>query len=457
MTKTVPCPIAFMVMPFRKRQIPNPPEGAPREVDFDALWDQAFRPAIEKLGYLAIRADIEAGSVIIKDMLERLAYAELVLADMTLPNGNVYYEVGIRHVAKRTSCIMIAADWSKQLFDVDQMRSLRYSLKDGSVPKEAAAAIRRTLLKHIPRVKDAVTPYHELVSGKRASSVFREQIETMSAFQAEVRAARMERDPDRRKKRVIQLIETHQGPSLELPEVAFELIMLVRDNLSWGEMVALSKRLPGPLQQHAFIREQTLLAQSKLGEHVKAIAGLQELIKLEGDTPERRGLIGGSYKRLWRDAREKRKALAQANPDLTEQGYLENAIENYRQGMKLDLNEYYCASNLPGLLHERRVQGDEEEIKFLDRFIVKATQRKIDRGEDDGWARSTLLGTAFRLGDVSEVARLTREVAQEGPAAWQLESTLQDIRYTIEALSDSQIKYQLAQYCNQLSSLLKST
>jgi hypothetical protein len=446
-----------MVMPFRKRQIPNPPEGAPNEVDFDALWDQAFRPAIEKLGFLAIRADIEAGSVIIKDMLERLAYADLVLADMTLPNANVYYEVGIRHVAKRTSCVMIAADWSKQLFDVDQMRSLRYPLKDGSVPKEAAAAIRRTLLKHIPRVKDAVTPYHELVSGKRASSVFREQIETISAFQAEVRAARMERDPGRRKNLVIQLVESNQGPSLELPEVAFELIMLVRDNLSWDEMIAFSKKLPGPLQKHGFIREQTLLAQSKLGGHLKAIAGLHELIKLEGDTPERRGLIGGRFKRLWREAREKRKALGAAHLDLTEQGYLENAIANYRQGMMLDLNEYYCASNLPGLLHERRAQGDEEEIKFLERFIVKATQRKIDRGEDDGWARSTLIGTAFRLGDVSEVARLTKEVAQEGPAAWQLESTLEGIRDTIEALPDSAVKHQLTQYCDQLSSLQKSS
>lgn len=35
-------PIAFMVMPFRKRAVPNAPEGAPKEVDFDALWDRAY-------------------------------------------------------------------------------------------------------------------------------------------------------------------------------------------------------------------------------------------------------------------------------------------------------------------------------------------------------------------------------------------------------------------------------
>jgi len=43
-------PVAFMVMPFRKRPVPNAPEGTPKEVDFDALWDHAFRPALELLG-----------------------------------------------------------------------------------------------------------------------------------------------------------------------------------------------------------------------------------------------------------------------------------------------------------------------------------------------------------------------------------------------------------------------
>ncbi|MEA2093216.1 MAG: hypothetical protein U9P11_01480, partial [Pseudomonadota bacterium] len=70
-------PVAFMVMPFRKRAVPAPPRGAPAQIDCDALWDRAFHPALEELGYLPIRADAEIGTVIVKDMLERLALAEL--------------------------------------------------------------------------------------------------------------------------------------------------------------------------------------------------------------------------------------------------------------------------------------------------------------------------------------------------------------------------------------------
>ena len=455
MHRTVPRPIAFVVMPFRQRQISKSIKGAPKEVDFDALWDRAFRPALKNLGFLAVRADIETGSVIIKDMLERLAFSDLVMADITLPNGNVYYEIGIRHVAQKTSCVLIAAQWSKQLFDVDQMRTLRYPLLDGSIPKDEAAAIYRFLRKQLPSMKNAVTPYHELVSSKASSSAFREEIECISNFQAEVRAARMERNPEIRKKMVSQLIEIYSGQSLELPEVALELMTLVRDNISWQEMITFSRKLPQKIQKQPFVREKILLAQSKLGDHLGAIAALEELIKFEGETPERRGLIGGRYKRLWQEAKNNRKKNGQEIPDLVEQGYLESAIENYRCGMNIDLNEYYCTSNLPSLLRERGSVGDEEEAGFLDLFIKYATQRKIDRNEDDGWARSTLLGTAFRIGDVIEVARLTREVAQEGPAAWQLETTLQDIEHAMNLLPESKLKKELKTYFDNLSSLLE--
>lgn len=160
-----PKPVCFMVMPFRRRKVEGTmAASAPGELDCDALWDRVYRPAIEELGYVPIRADADTGSVIVKDLLERLAFAHLVLADVTLPNGNVYYEIGLRHVARATGCVLLATSWSRQLFDVDQFRSIRYPLADGLVPEEEAVAIRGLLREAIPRVKDARTPWHELVT-----------------------------------------------------------------------------------------------------------------------------------------------------------------------------------------------------------------------------------------------------------------------------------------------------
>ena len=352
MSQSAPRPVAFMVMPFRKKAVPNAPEGAPKEVDFDALWDHAYRPALEELGYLPVRADSDGGSVIIKDMLERLRFADLVLADMTIPNGNVYYEVGIRHVAQQDNCVLIASEWSKPLFDVDQMRMLRFPLPETTVSEEHAQAIQDVLIEQLNHVKNSKTPYYEFVTSLRASSVFREQLETLSAFQTQIRTARLTRDPVRRRQQIIDL--TQLGPaSLEMREIAFELLTLVRDNLSWEETLAFIAKLSPELQRDPFIQEQALLAQSKQGEHEQAIAGLTELIKLQGESAERLGLIGGRYKKLWRLSREARIARGEQQPDFQEQADLDNAIEFYRRGANLDLNEYFCVCNLPFLLRAR--------------------------------------------------------------------------------------------------------
>jgi hypothetical protein len=38
-----------------------------------------------------------------------------------------------RHAAQEKGCVLLAADWSKQLFDVAQMRTVRYPLPKGDI------------------------------------------------------------------------------------------------------------------------------------------------------------------------------------------------------------------------------------------------------------------------------------------------------------------------------------
>ncbi|MEM7430083.1 MAG: hypothetical protein AAF441_28790, partial [Pseudomonadota bacterium] len=257
-------PVCFMVMPFRKRQVAGPVRGdAPKEIDCDALWDKAFKPAIEKAGYLAIRADFDTGSVIVLDMFQRLAFADLVLADVTLPNGNVYYELGLRHAARETGCIMLAAEWSKQLFDIEQLRAVQYPLADGNVPDEQAAAIYKTVLGQINHRKDNLSPWHELISGVRnddpSRSAFRESAEKLSAFQADVSTVRKIEDKGRKREKLADLRNTLSDSALNIKEVAIEILYLVRDELGWQETVEFIESLPNSIREIPLIEEQRLL------------------------------------------------------------------------------------------------------------------------------------------------------------------------------------------------------
>jgi hypothetical protein len=103
-------PVCFMIMPYGRKATQADHERGPAEIDFNALWDRGYVPTIKSLGYDPVRADQDTGGLIVSQMLERLYFADLVLADMTIANGNVYYEVGIRHAAQKTGCVLLAAD-----------------------------------------------------------------------------------------------------------------------------------------------------------------------------------------------------------------------------------------------------------------------------------------------------------------------------------------------------------
>lgn len=140
----MPDQVAFVVMPFNRKQTGHTEMGVPTEVDFDALWENVYQPVLEKdLGYKAVRADRDVGALIISQMVQRLAVADLVVADITLANANVYYEIGVRHAAKAQGCVLIAADWARPVFDLDQMRQLRFPLTDGNVTQKKGDQRRR--------------------------------------------------------------------------------------------------------------------------------------------------------------------------------------------------------------------------------------------------------------------------------------------------------------------------
>src|SRR5580700_8905875 len=159
----MPRPICFMIMPYgTKTTSALPGSAAPDKVDFDRLWEAALRPAIDKAGYEPVRANEDIGALIIQEMIERLAISDLVLADVSIPNGNVYYEVGIRHAAQRQGCIMTGALWSKPLFDIDQMRQIRYPLPTESISDETAGEIMKIVEAAIPIMGAGDSPFYQV-------------------------------------------------------------------------------------------------------------------------------------------------------------------------------------------------------------------------------------------------------------------------------------------------------
>ena len=444
----------FMVMPFGRKPTQAEPGKGPAEVDFNALWDKAYFPLLVELGYRPIRADQETGALIINQMLERLYFSDLVLADLTIPNGNVYYEIGVRHAAQLNGCVLLAADWSKQLFDVAQMRTVRYPLTRGDVDDALAEEIRDSVRPHIERMRFAPSPVFEVLPGypervdeTRATGV-RDQVEALAAFQAEVRTLRSMPTAMRKREVKAVLMRFAAGPTV--PTVALGLLRLllscVEEKPEWQEVLDYIGGLNPDLANEPFVREQRALALAKLDRSKDAIAELNALIQTAGATSEREGLLGGRYKDLMRAALQ--------NGQIEDAAYLRNqAIEHYERGMMLDLNDFYPASNLPRLYRARAGNGDDSRAQTALHVTSAACERGLQRGTVDEWVRPTLLGVAFDLGDADKAETIAEIVEREGADKWKLNTTLKSLGESVVHLKDATAKARLEVVLTRLERL----
>jgi len=434
-------PVCFMIMPYG-RKATQAEQGKPAEIDFNALWDKGYVPVIKALGYEPVRADQDTGALIIGQMLERLYFADLVLADMTIPNSNVYYEVGIRHAAQKTGCVLLAADWSKQLFDVMQMRTVRYPLADGNVTDEIAASLQPAIRDGIVALKNGLSPMHQSLPGypgrvdATKATTMRNQLAELAAFQTKVRAVRAA-PAVQRMQLARQLIQTEGNPPATYP-VALAFVLLLRDCIQtradWNVLLDFLQKLPKSFADEPEMQENRAFAAAQTGNDRQAIAELQTLIEMAGPTPERLGLLGGRYKRLIKAATtdgERRQAIAKA-------------IDHYERGMELDLNAYYCSSNLPRLYRTRARAGDEERAQTTLRLVIAACERAKRLNLADDWLRPTLLGAAFDLGDADKAEELADEVMTEGQAAWKVDSVLGDLEGSVQQVGDAEKRKRLA-------------
>ncbi len=90
----------FVIMPISKSKSCSRDEWA-------GIFDHMIKPAVtgSKLGFDCEQAKPRTGALI-KDILEKLNRADVVIADLTDKNPNVFYELGIRHTLKNRTILI---------------------------------------------------------------------------------------------------------------------------------------------------------------------------------------------------------------------------------------------------------------------------------------------------------------------------------------------------------------
>jgi hypothetical protein len=121
-------PKAFVLMPF--------------DEEFKSIYDDLIKPALEDAGYEVARADsLLDQQSIMRDIIQGISCADLIVADLSVVNANVFYELGLCH-GLRIPTVLITQSLDEVPFDLrpyrvqvystrfDQIHELKDALKD---------------------------------------------------------------------------------------------------------------------------------------------------------------------------------------------------------------------------------------------------------------------------------------------------------------------------------------
>ena len=122
--------------------------GQKAGVDFERVHRELIRPALTDAGVDGgdtTQAIVQAGNIR-KDIFLELVRADVVVADVSVRNANVFYELGMRHAAQPRHTVLIDAKIDETPFDIQTDRYLKYDPNSpGASRADLARVLRETL------------------------------------------------------------------------------------------------------------------------------------------------------------------------------------------------------------------------------------------------------------------------------------------------------------------------
>ncbi|MGH7333389.1 MAG: tetratricopeptide repeat-containing protein [Candidatus Rokuibacteriota bacterium] len=336
---------AFIVRPFGPKTYVDATTKASVTVDFDAIDRELIDPVLTRLGIVGRTTGeiVEAGNIV-RDMFELLLTRDLVIADVSIHNANVFYELGIRHALRDKRTFLIRFKGDPMPFDNLTERYFEY---DRDNPGASVDRLHEALVRTLESpAKDS--PVFRSLPDLHAQDPAR-FVAVPSDFGEEVERAAMARQPGDLSLLALEaqaFTWAVQGLR-DVGRAQFGLNAMEAARQTWEAV-----READAEDLEANERLGTIF--QRLGDLVRSSQALDRVLSHSGLAAYRRAeiqsLVGRNAKTLWqRDwavqpSEEARRDAALASP------FLLKSFEAYDLGFLLDRNHFYSGLNAAGLL-----------------------------------------------------------------------------------------------------------
>ena len=362
-------PHAFVVMPFGRKK---GPDG--RWIDFNSIYQQLIKPALEQAGFESFRADEETVSGdILSDMFHELLLADLVLADLSIDNANVYYELGVRHALRKRGMVHIQCGRAYMPYDIFNVRTIPYQCDETGCPDpQYLEKDKQTLIKTIRATWESDlnkihSPIFNLLSGLQEldRKLLRTPLATgywieYSNWQERVTIAqRQKRIGD-----VLLLTEEVSNPLIQ--EDAITVAGKCLKNLEHHALALRQYRRGLKINPNNLeFRREEAFHLSQLNQWDEAIVRLERLLRDEPNNIESLSYLARIYKEMWKqewsNINDEQERLKQAYDAVH---WLKKSIETYLKAFRSDQNKSYPGINsltLTAVLDYLGQQADRDD------------------------------------------------------------------------------------------------
>jgi tetratricopeptide (TPR) repeat protein len=373
-------------------------------------------------------------------MFARLLLSEYVVADLTLANPNVFYELGIRHAARPFTTVPIFANIHPLPFDVAMVRAIGYTLENGKLTAEAASALKAAITARLlavmegPAVKDS--PLFQLIPDfpgidlpHEVTEAFQDRVKHEDEFRLKLAEARGGPTDAQRAAALLQVQESLGNLKAAQPGVLVDLMLSYRDVSAWDLMVRLCDAFPDYLKDYVVVRQQWALALNRRklpGDRDRAISMLDKLLKERGPDPETVGILGRVHKDRYRELKAAKNLMATAA--------LDDAIGAYKKGFESDPRDYYPGVNAISLMIEK---GDLKQAEQMLPLVSFAVARRGGAASSDYWDLATVLELAAIGSDWKSANAVLPRTLAAAKFAWHVQTTIANLEMLQQAREGS--------------------
>ena len=399
-------PHAFVAMPFG---VKKDSQGA--EIDFNRVYAELIKPALEAVGLEVFRADEEERAGDIRtDMFQELLIADLVVADLTLDNPNVWYELGVRHALRARGVVLICGGRVTTAFDLYTDRKLRYSIKNGGPDPATMEQDKQNLSDMVKATMESwhgrkVSPMYQLLSNLQEPEWKTLRIGDVREFWEQHDSWENRIELARKAGRIGDVLVLAN----EAPVAAFRAEAWIKA----GETLRKAERFKFALEQleHGLaiepdnlrgLREQGMcLHRLAFAGHPghsldRARAHYRKVLKLYPQDPETWALLGwvdeDAWVAAWRQPGNTPEQMR--NEAAYEDALLRAAIESYATGYRCNPSHYFSGINALTFMHLYRHLTNDSRYDRKMATMAGAVRFAAESEQADGpqrfWADATV-------------------------------------------------------------------